>query len=54
MEIDKDGRGKGTMSYATKIIPAGDTIVLEDDLRRNLTSDDAFEQRGHGAPFQYS
>jgi hypothetical protein len=29
MEIDKDGRGKGTLSYATKIIPAGDTIVLE-------------------------
>jgi hypothetical protein len=29
MEINKDGKGKGTMSYATKIIPAGDTIVLE-------------------------
>jgi hypothetical protein len=29
MEIDKDGNGKGTLSYATKIIPAGDTIVLE-------------------------
>jgi hypothetical protein len=29
MEINRDGRGKGTMSYATKIIPAGDTIVLE-------------------------
>jgi hypothetical protein len=29
MEIGKDGKGKGTMSYATKIIPAGDTIVLE-------------------------
>jgi hypothetical protein len=29
MEIDKDGKGRGTMSYATKIIPAGDTIVLE-------------------------
>src|SRR5262245_4036244 len=29
MEIDKDGRGTGTMSYATKIIPAGNTIVLE-------------------------
>ena len=29
MEIGKDGTGKGTMSYATKIIPAGDTIVLE-------------------------
>jgi hypothetical protein len=29
MEIGKDGTGKGTLSYATKIIPAGDTIVLE-------------------------
>jgi hypothetical protein len=29
MEIGKDGEGKGTLSYATKIIPAGDTIVLE-------------------------
>ena len=29
MEIDKDGKGKGTLSYATKIIPAGNTIVLE-------------------------
>ncbi len=30
MEIGRDGRGKGTISYATKIIPAGDdTIVLE-------------------------
>ena len=29
MEISKDGKGKGTLSYATKIIPAGDTIVLE-------------------------
>ena len=29
MGIDKDGKGKGTLSYATKIIPAGDTIVLE-------------------------
>lgn len=29
MELDKDGKGKGTLSYATKIIPAGDTIVLE-------------------------
>ena len=29
MEIGKDGKGKGTMSYATKIIPAGNTIVLE-------------------------
>lgn len=30
MELDKDGKGKGTMSYATKILPAGNTIVLED------------------------
>jgi len=29
MEIGKDGKGKGTLSYATKIIPAGNTIVLE-------------------------
>jgi hypothetical protein len=29
MEIGRDGEGKGTLSYATKIIPAGDTIVLE-------------------------
>jgi hypothetical protein len=29
IEMDKDGKGKGTLSYATKIIPAGDTIVLE-------------------------
>jgi hypothetical protein len=29
MEIDKNGEGKGTLSYATKIIRAGDTIVLE-------------------------
>ncbi len=29
MEIDQHGKGKGTLSYATKIIPAGDTIVLE-------------------------
>jgi hypothetical protein len=29
MEIGKDGMGKGTLSYATKIISAGDTIVLE-------------------------
>ena len=29
MEIDKNGKGKGTMSYATKIISARDTIVLE-------------------------
>ena len=29
MEINKEGKGTGTLSYATKIIPAGDTIVLE-------------------------
>ena len=29
MEIGKEGIGKGTLSYATKIIPAGNTIVLE-------------------------
>jgi hypothetical protein len=29
MQIGKDGKGKGTMSYATKIIPAGNSIVLE-------------------------
>lgn len=29
MEIGKDGTGKGTLSYATKVIPAGDSIVLE-------------------------
>jgi hypothetical protein len=29
MEIDRNGEGKGTLSYATKIIPAGDNIVLE-------------------------
>jgi hypothetical protein len=29
MEIDRNGEGKGTLSYATKIIPQGDTIVLE-------------------------
>jgi hypothetical protein len=29
MEIGKDGKGKGTLSFATKIIPAGDTIILE-------------------------
>lgn len=29
MEIDRNGEGKGTLSYATKIIRAGDTIVLE-------------------------
>jgi hypothetical protein len=29
MEIGRDGQGKGTLSYATKIIPAGNSIVLE-------------------------
>lgn len=29
MEIGKEGKGKGTLSYATKIIPAGKAIVLE-------------------------
>ena len=29
MEIDRDGEGKGTLSYATKIISQGNTIVLE-------------------------
>jgi hypothetical protein len=29
MEIGKDGKGKGTLSYATKVIAQGDTIVLE-------------------------
>ena len=29
MEIDRNGEGNGTLSYATKIISAGDTIVLE-------------------------
>jgi hypothetical protein len=29
MEIDRNGEGKGTLSYATKIIRAGDTIILE-------------------------
>jgi len=29
MEIGKNGEGKGTLSYATKVIPQGDTIVLE-------------------------
>jgi hypothetical protein len=29
MQIGKDGKGKGTLSYATKIIPAGNSIVLE-------------------------
>ena len=29
MEIGGDGRGKGTLSYATKVIPEKDAIVLE-------------------------
>jgi hypothetical protein len=29
MEIGRDGKGKGTLSYATKVIPQGNTIVLE-------------------------
>ena len=29
MEIDKRGEGKGTMSFATKVIPRGTVIVLE-------------------------
>jgi hypothetical protein len=29
MEIDKNGEGKGTMSYAAKIIPRGNVIELE-------------------------
>jgi hypothetical protein len=29
MNIGRDGEGKGTMSYATKIIPRGNTIELE-------------------------
>jgi hypothetical protein len=29
MEIDRQGEGKGTLSYATKIISQGNTIVLE-------------------------
>ena len=29
MQLDKGGEGKGTMSYATKIIARGDTIELE-------------------------
>lgn len=29
MELDKNGEGKGTMSYATKIIARGNTIELE-------------------------
>jgi len=29
MEIGRDGKGKGTLSYATKIISKDDTIILE-------------------------
>jgi hypothetical protein len=29
MEIGKDGKGKGTMSYATKVMARGNVIVLE-------------------------
>jgi hypothetical protein len=29
MEIPKNGEGKGTMSYATKVMPRGNIIVLE-------------------------
>ena len=29
MQLDKNGAGKGTMSYATKIIARVDTIELE-------------------------
>ena len=29
MQIDKNGEGKGTLSYATKIIARGNTIELE-------------------------
>jgi hypothetical protein len=29
MEIGRDGRGKGTMSYATKIVASGNNIMLE-------------------------
>jgi hypothetical protein len=29
MEIGKDGEGKGTMSYATKVMPRGNVIILE-------------------------
>ena len=29
MEIDKNGEGKGTMSYATKVMPRGNVIILE-------------------------
>ena len=29
MEIDRRGEGKGTLSYFTKVIPSGKTIILE-------------------------
>jgi len=29
MEIDKNGEGKGTLSYATKVLPRGNLIILE-------------------------
>ena len=29
IEIDDNGEGKGTLSYATKVMPRGDLIVLE-------------------------
>ncbi len=29
IEIDKNGEGKGTLSYATKVMPRGNLIVLE-------------------------
>jgi hypothetical protein len=30
MQLDREGKGKGTMSYATKIVANDDTIELED------------------------
>ena len=29
MEIGKDGEGKGTLSFATKVMPRGNVIILE-------------------------
>ena len=29
MEIDKNGEGKGTLSFATKVMPRGNVIILE-------------------------
>jgi hypothetical protein len=29
MEIDKNGEGKGTLSYATKVLPRGNMVILE-------------------------